>query len=217
MKLLSVPDPEEFTKLIHEHVKRYRELDQTYLKAIENIKKTGLYNLSDDEVYSILTPYLLQWGKMGRVLGHKGCRRTATKLKEMEKKFKDFQNFNLASINIPQVSDEIEELYNEILNTEWKSDKGRTKRVGPTATAKVLHLIVPDLFMIWDRKIRVDYCLGDSGREYVQFLLNMQNWIKKLSSILEKMQKDYGKSPTKIVDDYNWIKCWSEKKVIEYL
>jgi hypothetical protein len=33
--MILVPDPEEFTKLIHQHVKRYRELDRTYLKAIE--------------------------------------------------------------------------------------------------------------------------------------------------------------------------------------
>jgi hypothetical protein len=211
-ELMSVPDPEEFTKLINQHVKRYRELDQTYLKAIENIKKAGLNNLSDEEVCSILRPYLLQWGKMGRVLGHKGCRRTATKLKEIENKFNGFQNLNLATIDISQKSDDVEELYEEILNAEWKSEKGRTKRVGPTATAKVLHLIVPDLFMIWDRKIRVDYGFGESGKEYVRFLINMQNWIKKLNPILEEMQKDYGKSPTKLVDDYNWIKCWAEEK-----
>jgi hypothetical protein len=84
--------------------------------------------------------------------------------------------------------------------------------VGPTATAKVLHLMVPDLFMIWDAKIRVDYGFGNTGKEYVRFLINMQNWIKKLRPILEKMQKDYGKSPTKIVDDYNWIKCWAKEK-----
>jgi hypothetical protein len=42
MELMPAPDPEVFTELIHQHVKRYRELDQTYLNAIENIKKTGL-------------------------------------------------------------------------------------------------------------------------------------------------------------------------------
>lgn len=211
-ELMSVPNSDEFSELIHQHVKRYREIDQTYLKAIENIKKAGLSNLSDDELFFILKPYLMKWGHMSRVLGNKGCKRTATKLKEIEDKFNDFQNLNLATTDIHQMSNEIEELYDEILNAEWKSEKGRTKRVGPTATAKGLHLIVPDLFMIWDRKIRVDYDFGGSGTEYVRFLINMQNWIKNLSPILEKMQKDYGKSPTKLVDDYNWIKCWSEEK-----
>jgi hypothetical protein len=78
--------------------------------------------------------------------------------------------------------------YNEILNADWKSEKGKTKRVGPAATAKVLHLVAPDLFMIWDRKIRNDYGFQDSTKEYVRFLFNMQNWIRKLSSVLEKMQ-----------------------------
>ncbi len=75
---MPVPDQEEFTKLIQQHVKRYRELDQIYLEAIENIKKAGLYSLSDDEVLSIWEFYLLDCGNMGRVLGHKGCRRAAT-------------------------------------------------------------------------------------------------------------------------------------------
>jgi hypothetical protein len=71
----------------------------------------------------------------------------------------------LATLDIHQNSDEIKELYNEILNVEWKSEKRKTKRVGLTATAKGLHLIVPDLFMIWDRKIRVDYGFQDNGKE----------------------------------------------------
>jgi len=212
IELMSVPNQEEFTKLIYQHEKRYKGIDQTYLKAIENIKKDSLCGLSDDELFSTLESYLIDWGHMGRVLGHKGCRRTATKLKEIENTFKDFHTLNLATVDISQKSGEIEELYDEVLNAEWISEKGKTKRVGPTATAKILHLIVPDLFMIWDAKIRVDYGFGDSGKEYVRFLINMQNWIKKLSPLLEKMQKEYGKSPTKIVDDYNWIKCWANEK-----
>jgi hypothetical protein len=217
MVLMPVPDQEEFSQLIHQHVKLYKEFDRTYLKAVANFKKSGLCGLSEYEVFSILRPYLLQWGQMGRVLGNKGCRRTSTKLKEIEDKFLNFQNLSLATIDIDLKSDEIEKLYNEILNTQWTSEKGRLKRVGPTATAKVLHLIIPDLFMIWDRKIRVTYGFHDSGKEYMRFLINMQNWIKTLSPILEQMQNEYGKSSTKIVDDYNWIKCWSDEKGLEYL
>jgi hypothetical protein len=214
-ELIPVPDSEEFTKLIYLHVKLYRETDQTYLESIGRIKKAGLCRLSEEEIFSILKPYLLKWGNMGRVLGIKGCRRTASKLKEIENKFNDFQNLDLATTDIPHESNGIEELYTGILNAEWISEKGRTKRVGPTATAKVLHLIVPDLFMIWDRKIRVAYGFGDSGKEYVWFLVNMQKWIRTLSPILEKMQKDYGKSPAKLIDDYNWIKCWADEKGLD--
>ena len=78
-------------------------------------------------------------------------------------------------------------------------------------------MVAPDLFMIWDRKIRNDYGFQDSGKEYVRFLINMQSWLKKLSPVLEKMQDEYGKPCTKIIDDYNWIKCWADEKGIEFL
>ena len=55
------------------------------------------------------------------------------------------------------MSSEFADIYDEIMNTKWKSKKGKTKRVGPTATSKALHLVAPDLFIIWDRAIRNHY------------------------------------------------------------
>jgi hypothetical protein len=130
----------------------------------------------------ILCPYLLKWGRMGRLLGYKGCERIAEKLEEMKNQFAWFQAINLTTVDIRKKSHEIEKLYNAFLNARWKSDKGRTKRVGPTATSKVFHLLVSDLFMIWDSKIRKTYRFKDRGREYVRFLSIMQNWSKKLGS-----------------------------------
>jgi hypothetical protein len=108
MELMPVPEPEEFTELIHQHVKRYTGIDQTYLKAIEAINKTGFCCLSTEDLFSILESYLIDWGHMGRVLGHKGCRRIALELKEIEKRFNVFQDLNLATLDIPQKLDEIE-------------------------------------------------------------------------------------------------------------
>lgn len=212
MKPIPVPNAQEFSKLIKQHRSLYQEFDETYLKATAKVRKAGLRSLSERELFSILASYLLKWGKMGRVLGNQGCKAIASMLKELEPAFHRFENTELSTISLVQNEEEIKELYDRILNSQWTSKKGRVKRVGPTTTAKVLHLVNPYVFMIWDRKIREDYGFGETGEEYVRFMTVMQDWIRNLSPLLESLKLECGKTSTKIVDDYNWIKCWSEEK-----
>jgi hypothetical protein len=205
--LMTVPDSREFSRLVEQYEDKYEELDRTYLNTIKDFKGI-MGSFGEYEVEFILYPYLLKWGKMMRVLGYKGCSRIGEKLREMEPQLDKFQKLTLSTIDLSQMSDKVEDLYDELLNADWKSDKGRTKRVGPTATAKVLHLAIPNLFMIWDRQIRNCYGFQDSGREYARFIAKMQNWSKKLSTTIKALQEKYGKSCTKIIDEYNWKKCW---------
>lgn len=99
--------------------------------------------------------------------------------------------------------------YDEIMNTTWKSEKGKLKRMGSTTTSKALHLVTPTLFMLWDRTIRNYYGFNDNGIEYTRFLMTMQSWLKELKSTIERLQQQFDKSCTKIIDEYNWIKCRS--------
>jgi hypothetical protein len=77
---------------------------------------------------------LLKWGRMGRVLGYKGCNRITQKLEEMDTQLAELMAVNLTTVDVRKRSHIIEALYNGILNAKWKSDKGKTRRVGPTAT-----------------------------------------------------------------------------------
>jgi len=216
-KFLEVPNPKEFGRLVKLYENEYKELDRIYLAAVEFFKGKGILTSSYYEAESILHPYLLKWGRMGRVLGYRGCKRIGEKLKEMEPQFAGFQQLTLSTIDLNSMSEKIEAIYNELLNAKWKSQKGRTKRVGPTATSKVLHILAPDLFMIWDRRIRNRYGFQDSGEEYLRFLAKMQNWLKRLSTTIETLQNNYGKSCTKIIDEYNWKRCWAENAKVECL
>jgi hypothetical protein len=201
---------------VKQYEDKYRELDQIYLTAVKDFDGiTG--GFGKYEVEFILCPYLLKWGKMMRVLGYKGCSRIGEKLRKMKHQLDKFHSVTLSTIDLNQTADSVENLYNELLNANWKSAKGRTKRVGPTATAKVLHLAVPNLFMIWDRKIRNCYGFQDDGREYVRFIANMQNWSKKLNTTIEALQDKYGKSCAKLIDEYNWKRCWADKTKIKGL
>jgi hypothetical protein len=207
-KLMKAPEPTEFKKNVNEYESKYAKLEQIYLSAIEGFKQSGVWYTDDPDIHSILSSYLLHWGRMGRVLGYKGCNRISEKLVEMKAKLEKLQEAKLSNMDLTKNSEIIEQLYDELLNANWISDKGRTKRVGPTATAKVLHLAIPDLFMIWDSRIRSCYGFQESGREYVRFIVNMQNWNKELSRTIETLHQKYGKSNTKIIDEYNWKNCW---------
>jgi hypothetical protein len=199
---------QEFAEFVKRYEMEHAAHDKIYTKAVNDFKVVKLGELSDFHVKSILRPSLLKWGRMGRVLGYRGCDRIAEKLRELAPQFSEFQTLTLASIDIRKRSDKIETLYNDLLNAKWKSDKNKTKRVGPTATAKLLHLTIPDLFMIWDRKIRLSYGFRESGAGYIRFLAKMQRCSRKLGPVLENLSSEYGKSIPKLIDEYNWKKCW---------
>jgi hypothetical protein len=208
MKISHLPNAKEFVEFVEKYEKKHVALDMTYLKALRDFKKLKPNGDGQPDIKSILQPYLLKWGRMGRVLGYKGCNRITEKLEEMANQLAELIAVNLTTVDVRKRSHEIEALYNSILNAKWKSEKGKTKRVGPTATSKVLHLVNPDLFLIWDSKIRKTYGFKDSGVEHVRFLASMQKLSKKLCSVVENLQAQYEKSITKILDEYNWKKCW---------
>jgi len=206
-EFIRVPVPEEFSSLVDSYESRYKELDSTYVTALQDFKRKKLSKLNYSDVEFVLHPYLLKWGKMGRVLGIKGCKRIGDKLRKMDLQLTKLRQEALSTVDLDLMSSEFADIYDEIMNTKWKSEKGKTKRVGPTAASKALHLVAPNLFIIWDRAIRNRYIFKENGAEYVRFLVNMQIWLKKLKSPIGALQRRYRKSCTKIMDEYNWKKC----------
>ena len=206
-KFIRVPAPEEFSNLVDLYESRYKKLDSTYVTALQDFGNKKLRNLNCSDVESILRPYLLKWGRMGRVLGLKGCKRIGDTLREIDLELTKLRQEALLPEGLDRMSSEFAGIYDKIMNAKWKSEKGKNKRVGPTAASKTLHLVAPNLFIIWDRKIRDNYVFGENGAEYVRFLVNMQTWLKRLKSPIDALQRRYGKSRIKIIDEYNWIKC----------
>lgn len=209
---MKVPDSEDFSKRVETYEKRYEKTEHIYRDVLRKFGTINLCNLSEDNIECILNPYFLKWGKMGRVLGFKGVRRIGDRFKEMDAQLGKFQQEDLLTLNLDIMSSEIANIYDEIMNTEWLSKKGKVKRVGPTSASKALHLVAPNLFMLWDRAIRNYYGFKDNGEEYIRFLANMQNWMRELKPTIEILQKRYKKSCTKIIDEYNWIVVYSIKE-----
>jgi len=153
----------------------------------------------------VLTPFLLTWGNMGRVLGFDGVQAIRKKLKELSEDLEPIRKEELLSFDICEKKRLIISFFNEIQDIKFNSKKGDGKRAGPTAASKTLHLIAPDLFIPWDANIRNDYKIGGNGRDYFYFLLEMKHILLDMEpSLLIHKNK---KSLIKMIDTYNWVKA----------
>jgi len=207
---LKVPNCKEFTKLVETLERKYEITECVYKGVVNNFETVQLCNLDKEFVERILEPFFLTWGVMTRVLGFKGCEKIGEKLKAMNTQLERFRKKELLTTDLKKLAEEIIEVYEEIKNTKWRTKKGKDKRVGPTSAAKALHLVAPNLFMMWDRDIRSCYQFKESGKEYFRFLLTMQDWLKELETTIQKLQHKYKKSGTRIIDEYNWMKAHTQ-------
>lgn len=114
---------------------------------------------------------------------------------------------------------------------------------GPTATSKVMHLLNPDLFVMWDNAILSHYSEKDrqidgTGRGYFAFLSLMSRMGREVTTdfqkshpmskpeifLSEKLGYRLRKSLAKFMDEYNWITVtkgmavpphwWPDKKML---
>ena len=99
-------------------------------------------------------------------------------------------------------------------------------RVGPTATAKILHILHPDLFVMWDNPILLYFRkksrgkVSDSAAGYCEYLRIMQQTANHITREFEKaelhpmplekylstqLQYDPEKTMAKYLDEYYWV------------
>ena len=111
---------------------------------------------------------------------------------------------------------------NEIAGLYFEFDM--ISRFGPTATSKTMHILKPDLFVMWDGDILRHYKkrnpqINGTGKGYLAFLSTMSEMAR---GVTEDFQKSYPtstpeiflcdklgytlkKSLAKFMDEYNWI------------
>lgn len=162
--------------------------------------------------------YIWNAGYYGRAKkGFSGAVATVGQLfsdKEFRKLENELENFDLCSINIINYKNQITEFYKCI-----RKHKG----LGPTATSKVLHIIHPKLFVMWDDEIskkfhynhrkRGLYHSRCSGICYYEFLKDTKKEIKDvLRQVSQKEIKNasfeiagYKKTIPKIIDEFNYM------------
>lgn len=74
-----------------------------------------------------------------------------------------------------------------------------------TGAAKLMALKMPELFIMWDTRIRKMYKINNSTSEhYLEFMIKMQNDFKHLKA-------KSGNSLAKTIDEYNYVKANKKK------
>lgn len=205
---------EEFKKYVEEFEGRYCISDGVYEECVKELSNVRLSQLSEDHEIRILRPFLLTWGTMGRVLGYQGVEVLRENLKDVGERIEPFRKEDLLSGDLDELRELVVQLFDEIRGMRFKSRRGEARKVGSTATSKILHLTCPDLFVMWDSAVRRGYrkFKGD-GEDYFEFLKEMKAlWIEQ-ESIIKELQQRYGKRATKIIDQYNWTKTHQPEQV----
>jgi len=90
-----------------------------------------------------------------------------------------------------------------------------------TGASKVLHILNPQFFMMWDVAIRHKYGCFDNGEGYFNFLYRslreiqevLQTYTNEHGTTIEISQRIYSgqtKTVVKLLDEYNWAKYKKE-------
>ena len=200
-----MPTIEEFTRAVESHESIYQISDCVYEQCVEELARIRVSQLNETLENRILRPFLLSWGQMGRVLGNEGPKAVCKRLRSISEEIEPLRKKDLFSIDLERNRGLIIKLFDGLCGTTFMNRKGKRKRVGPTAASKALHLVCPDLFIMWDSKIRIKYGRQGVGHEYFEFLKDMKDVADEVNTAIEHLEKTYGRRPTKLLDEYNWI------------
>lgn len=114
-------------------------------------------------------------------------------------------------------------LFEKLHSVEWKHGETGRRRLGGTASSKILNALAPRLFVMWDRKIREHYECEDTATGFEQFQRRMQQNAREISrtfaerfpdqsdgpveSLCSRLGCDHPKRMTmaKLLDEYNWV------------
>lgn len=151
-----------------------REDTELYFEVFEKRNAWDLKTWSMDFVHLIFKQYLFQWGSMARVYPKDTQKNMFAKF--LKKAPVILQRFNepfdsmLISPTFEVKTGKIKKLYEDLCGLHVLRKK-RKVRIGPTATSKILHLLFPILFVIWDNEVvRKRQKYGTTAEEYLRYL-----------------------------------------------
>ena len=136
--------------------------------------------------------------------------------------------YTILDINFKAFVTSREGYYSDMIKNifEWIATCGPRRET--TGTSKVLHMLNPQLFVMWDNKIRGGYACSESAQSYsCSFLPRIQMVLTKAIKEAEKqLGLDHnhaieklcqrGHTLAKVVDEYNYVKfTWARPEVWE--
>ena len=199
------------TAVVHKHDAVYGG-DRLYRDYVQRVAGTNIAGITEAEVADVVQSFLYRWGRMGRVLG-KPCfngwqAQVASIIRSHSGPLKQFQGADIETVNLHHHSGDVITLYESF----------RTA-VSQIASAKVLNLLCPDFFPLWDNAIasamRVEFAnmagysfdasvKPFSGEDYLRFMEGVQLFISRHSDVISVLSTQYEQRRLKIVDACFW-------------
>jgi hypothetical protein len=203
--------------------------DQAYVEILKQqdfLKKLRDHpgDLEVEEIRNTLVKFLNRWGCRLRnydnvtASGLQGC------LVKTHPELSSLQKYSILDFNLENV--EMTEWVERVFNGFWHCGSGSAAagNFGPTATSKLLHVMNPDFFPLWDEAIRLAYWKEDdriveNGRGYCIFMDKLRKMAEDLRSkcemrfgtldparlISERLKIDPPHSILKFIDEFNWV------------
>lgn len=196
---------------------------QQLAKAVPLYKKTTnndkgyLETINNPEPKQIVW-FLNHWGITRR---HFDVGKISKCIIDSKNLLEKFSNYRIETAELIPLKDDIQDVFQRFLKA---TDS-------PVAASKVLHVLVPQFFVMWDNAIRAGYGCGIGNRwvaettneTYYIFLIRVQNKLRKAvqSYIGSRSIKNLGeasnalkkelyangrKTLAKIIDEYNFMK-----------
>lgn len=200
---------------------------QAYIDVISNDRFLEILryhpgDLDVSEIRFVLIEFLNKWGCRLRNYDNLTAENLRNCIVRIHPELLVTQDFSILTFNFEIV--ENRQRIEKIFNSFWFYGSDIAKNFGPTATSKVLHIINPDLFVMWDDAIRLNYWVQnndiiDSGRGYCFFLIETKRIAVRLvdecrerfnvtdpaSWLSERLNVNPPHSLTKFIDEFNWL------------
>lgn len=200
---------EKFIKVVRNFEDEDGFADVLYLEAIRKFEKVreNQQELDERMARRIIRPFLASWGRMGRNVERQDFdwHRLVEATKNQRENLDKLKKETVLGVRLDRVASVIKEVYTGT----------KMKHLGPTGISKILHLLNPELFVMWDNDIRRKISkkpFSASSRGYLNFLKWIQGELieatkgRTIEEIRNKIGGEYidRKTLAKLVDEYCW-------------
>lgn len=127
-------------------------------------------------------------------------------------------SFSIENIELPATSEDIDNIYDSLINLKYVG----IHNMSDACASKFLHLMIPELFVMWDKNIK-----PYRNYKYSDFLLKMQQFAKNIKEeflnkypgkkiddyLMESLGYSVKKPLAKYIDEYNWYRAFGYSRI----
>ena len=161
------------------------------LQKLEEVNKDLSKFDTNAHLMGIIKPFLVEWGTMARVVNQAGLdwNGFGFTIRQLAPEFAKLQGKRFVAIDFDK------EPFSTAIPTIYGKLKMFPKLGGSTNVSKVIHLLNPEVFVMWDSYIRTTYHrknkrINEFHEGYLEFLKEMQ---KEIMEALTERQEETGR------------------------